>query len=108
VYYSYTNKVGPTDTITSVGCASCLTAIDWFSHGWDQRSGCTKRLTDRLGPISQIMFTEVALLLLNWMCRVRNKIGTAYVYHALAQLVPGMCYKPEGRGFDSRWCNWNF
>jgi hypothetical protein len=19
-----------------------------------------------------------------------------------------LCYKPEGRGFDSRWCHWNF
>jgi len=25
-----------------------------------------------------------------------------------AQLVEALCYKPEGRGFDSRWCHWNF
>ena len=24
--------------------------------------------------------------------------------HAVAQLVEKLCYKPEGRGFDSRWC----
>jgi hypothetical protein len=24
--------------------------------------------------------------------------------HAVALLVEGMCYKSEGRGFDSRWC----
>jgi len=23
--------------------------------------------------------------------------------YAEAQLVEGLCYKPEGRGFDSRW-----
>jgi hypothetical protein len=26
----------------------------------------------------------------------------------VAQLVEAMRYKPEGRGFDSRWCHWNF
>ena len=28
--------------------------------------------------------------------------------HAVAQLVDALRYKAEGRGFDSRWCNWNF
>jgi hypothetical protein len=28
--------------------------------------------------------------------------------HAVAQLAEALRYKPEGRGFDSRWCNWNF
>jgi 2-keto-3-deoxy-L-rhamnonate aldolase RhmA len=28
--------------------------------------------------------------------------------HAVAQLVEAMRYKPEGRGFDARWCHWNF
>jgi hypothetical protein len=27
--------------------------------------------------------------------------------HAVAQLVEALRYKPEGRGFDSRWCHWN-
>ena len=26
----------------------------------------------------------------------------------MAQLVEALRYKPEGRGFDSRWCQWNF
>ena len=26
----------------------------------------------------------------------------------VAQLVETLRYKPEGRGFDSRWCHWNF
>jgi hypothetical protein len=26
----------------------------------------------------------------------------------VAQLVDAPSYKPEGRAFDSRWCNWNF
>jgi len=28
--------------------------------------------------------------------------------HAVAQFVEALPYKPEGRGFDSRWCHWNF
>ena len=32
-------------------------------------------------------------------------VGWSY---AVAQLVEALCYKPEGRGFDSRWCHWNF
>jgi hypothetical protein len=27
---------------------------------------------------------------------------------AVAQLVEALRYKPERRGFDSRWCHWNF
>ena len=26
----------------------------------------------------------------------------------MAQLVEALCYKPEGREFDSRCCQWNF
>jgi len=26
----------------------------------------------------------------------------------VAQLVEALRYKPEGGGFDSRWCYWNF
>jgi len=26
----------------------------------------------------------------------------------VARLVDAMRYKPEGRGFDSQWCHWNF
>ena len=29
-------------------------------------------------------------------------------WHAVAQLVEALRYKPEGRGFDSRWCHWIF
>jgi hypothetical protein len=28
--------------------------------------------------------------------------------HAVVQLVEAQRYKPEGRRFDSRCCNWNF
>ena len=28
--------------------------------------------------------------------------------HAVAQLVEALRYRPEGRGFNSRWCHWIF
>jgi hypothetical protein len=28
--------------------------------------------------------------------------------YRVAQLVQALCYKPERRGFDSRWCHWDF
>ena len=28
--------------------------------------------------------------------------------YAVAQLVEALRYKPEGHGFDSQWCQWNF
>jgi hypothetical protein len=31
-----------------------------------------------------------------------------YLGYAVAQLVKALCYKPEGRGFDSQECHWNF
>ena len=41
--------------------------------------------------------------------------GTAFVPcfsagrgYAVKQLVEALRYKPEGRGFDSRWGHWNF
>jgi hypothetical protein len=30
------------------------------------------------------------------------------LHYAVAQLVEALRYRPEGRGFDSRWCHWNF
>ena len=32
----------------------------------------------------------------------------AFLGHTVTQLFEALRYKPEGRGFDSRWCHWNF
>jgi hypothetical protein len=40
-----------------------------------------------------------------------NDNFNVYVFfkgHAVAQLVAALRYKPEGRRFNSQWCNWNF
>ena len=37
--------------------------------------------------------------------RMVTVLGQEYT---VSQLVEALRYKPEGRGFDSRWCHWNF
>jgi len=41
---------------------------------------------------------------INFKHRLFQYMGTLLV----AQLVEALRYNPEGRGFDSRWCHWNF
>ena len=40
---------------------------------------------------------------------IHDNVGI-YIYrgNAVAQLVEALRYKPEGSGFDARWCHWNF
>jgi hypothetical protein len=44
--------------------------------------------------------------------QTRKKLGILllpmYLGHAVVQLVAALCCKPEGHGFDSQWCKWNF
>jgi hypothetical protein len=39
---------------------------------------------------------------------IQGYILESELKYAVAQLVEALRYKPEGRGFDSRWCHWNF
>ena len=32
----------------------------------------------------------------------------ACVLNTVLTVIKVLCYKSEGRGFDSRWCHWNF
>jgi hypothetical protein len=39
-------------------------------------------------------------------------LNIKYVYNTVGArggvMVKALSYKPAGRGFDSRWCHWNF
>ena len=41
-------------------------------------------------------------------CLFRSIIICMGVQYREAQLVEALRYEPEGRGFDFRWCHWNF
>ena len=49
--------------------------------------------------ISKSQEAVVCFLFVKLLSRVR---------HTVVQLVEALRYKPEGRGFDSRWCHWNY
>jgi hypothetical protein len=54
----------------------------------------------------------IIIIIINFLSR-RNYTEmficcTSWMGHAVAQLVEALRYKPDRRGFDSRWCHWNF
>jgi len=57
--------------------------------------------------LDTVMHTERYVLLLAIIVAI---FGSLYklLGHAVAHLVEELPYNSEGRGFDSRWCHWNF
>ena len=54
-----------------------------------------------------ILITDLVVLYFSTI----NVIFFSYLLvlgQAVVQFVEALRYKPEGRGFDSRWCHWNF
>jgi len=54
-----------------------------------------------------LIHTVLLWLLSNRQCCVESCKECA-VTLLVAQFVAALRHKPEGRGFDSRWCHWNF
>jgi hypothetical protein len=48
------------------------------------------------------------MLLESYIWRQKFLFFSPKVGHAVVQLVETLRYKSEDRGFDSRWCHWNF
>ena len=82
-------------------------------------SGCTDRAIAAPLPLMQRKISRVWCKLqhvqqicFSGLFMVRIKIYLLiivdYIERSVAQLVEALRYKPEGRGFDSRWCHWNF
>jgi len=56
-------------------------------------------------------YTEITILI--WAHSVaspyQNSVHTPQkMRHVMAQLVEALYWNPESRGFESRWCQWNF
>jgi hypothetical protein len=51
--------------------------------------------------------TQISHLQVNYHTKHAQKCSLQWGY-MVAQLVEAVCYEPEGRGFDSQWCQWNF
>jgi hypothetical protein len=61
---------------------------------WKPRSWSTGQMTKVLSLVFQSWYIFY--------------ITYPFSFHAVAQLVEVLRYKPEGRGFNSRWCHWKF
>ena len=80
----------------------CLYAVTWYSVVSLGRCGL---FPYRVG-LRTYQHTCTARLLL---VRNHSNIGVVlYMNYVVAQLIQALRYKPEGRGFDFRWCNWTF
>ena len=62
--------------------------------------------------VSKRNFTRPVWWLFNFYLKIRtlyNKITVRYENgDCVSTVVKVLCYKSEGRWFDSRWCHWNF
>ena len=56
-----------------------------------------------IGTILSFPLLTVCVTVPDNLCLTIRPFGAV----AVAQLVEVLCYKPEGRGFGSRWCHWN-
>ena len=54
------------------------------------------------------MFQRHAMKVYGWVNVQSHAFLNLGPGHAVAHLVVALRYKPAGRGFDSRWCHWNF
>ena len=69
----------------------------WYYHSMALKSCLRNRkvLLPRHADIKKVNKTVISVV-------SNNKWGTRW------RLVEALRYKPEGRGFDSRWCHWIF
>jgi hypothetical protein len=58
--------------------------------------------------MSGAIFLFPLYVFMEWSVTTFNLSFYQLLRQAVAQFVNVLCHKPEGRGFDSRWCHWNF
>ena len=77
-------------------CTPRLPAVDW-TDALTELNGLV-----RFGEARNLVSARVP-------SRSARAIQVQFIWrHAVAQLLGAPHYKPEGRGFDTRWCNWYF
>jgi hypothetical protein len=67
------------------------------SNGRENKTGQTSRHV----TMRRVRLTIVVM-------EMQNVLHTVWRTLLVAQLVEALRYKPEGGGFDFRWCLWNF
>jgi hypothetical protein len=70
-----------------------------------------KKTTDRTSniaitqPPTKLVLWDFWSAQNSWLIKLTTQVSQGY---AVVQLVEALCYKPEGRRFDSQWCPCNF
>ena len=85
---------------------------------WRPCSDTQMALCKKQGHLVDPAFTEQLRIICefthlrqSYFINLFNHVFISYMgggVHTVAQLVEALRYKPESRGFDSRWCHWNF
>jgi hypothetical protein len=110
------NKVGVPHTHVSPITSSDIISKRQFVYATD-----TWRKTRNLRTLHflEAKYFSVKLLLWYQIIPQQNRVKDIYPTRGLQHIwiaqtgarwrsVKALCYKPAGRGFDSRWCHWNF
>jgi len=59
--------------------------------------------------VNSYLLLLLLLLLFYILCKlIVTRASGLYKMHCDSGHAVALCYKPEGRKFDSRWCHWNF
>jgi hypothetical protein len=53
-------------------------------------------------------YHNIGMKVLTKTSKITLVTTTKILGHAVAQLFKALRYKPEERGFDFRWCHWDF
>jgi hypothetical protein len=88
---------------------SCTTSVHIFSAKWHCHLTLNGRMCRLTMYFSLFLFCHAVCRLSCLAFQSASFIRNKQVYNfRLARLVDALRYKPEGRGFDYRWCHWNF
>jgi hypothetical protein len=86
------------------GWANLSTALISWPTGYDAVYSGTHQTTRRHYPVCIFIVADICFQI--WGVFVNDTQGD--VFQMCAYGVTVLCYKSEGRWFDSRWCHWNF
>jgi cell division protein FtsL len=74
-------------------------------HPHYRKRGVSRYIAEILSCVSA---DKLLLLLLVVVVVVVVLVVVVHTWARSGAVVEALRYKPEGRGIDSRWCNWNF
>jgi len=98
------NNSSPSFFVSTYSCTlSRYSACKKWERSW-KTPECLLNVCNIASLIEELRFATHLVDCTWWL----PLLTCSFQGHAVAQLVEALRYKPEGRGFDSRWCQWIF